>query len=94
MVWLYKRCLSERLKRRCRYYPTCSTYALLALHNLSLFAASCSICGRLYRCSSVCSKVYPRLDYPLPDDTKIIGSDYHRRLIERTSKSTNGVCAD
>ena len=30
-VWIYKKCISPLLPHTCRFYPTCSTYMILAI---------------------------------------------------------------
>jgi len=53
MVWiiqLYQYVLSPYLKPCCRFYPTCSQYAILAIQNYGLFKGIGLACYRLLRC--------------------------------------------
>jgi hypothetical protein len=65
LIWFYKDHLSERLGRECRYYPSCSVYALLALHNCPLPTALWKILGRFYRCSTLYRGRIERVDFPI-----------------------------
>lgn len=47
---LYKRFLSPLLPRACRFSPTCSEYARLALIKHGLWHGSLAALGRLARC--------------------------------------------
>jgi len=46
----YKRWLSPWLPRACRFTPTCSEYARLALLEHGLVRGGIKACGRLCRC--------------------------------------------
>jgi putative membrane protein insertion efficiency factor len=46
----YKRRLSPLLPRSCRFTPTCSEYARLALLRYGLWRGSALTAGRLMRC--------------------------------------------
>lgn len=46
----YKRRLSPLLPRSCRFSPTCSEYARLALLRYGLWRGSALTAGRLMRC--------------------------------------------
>ncbi|HEX2643074.1 MAG TPA: membrane protein insertion efficiency factor YidD [Thermoanaerobaculia bacterium] len=47
---LYKRFLSPLLPRACRFSPTCSEYARLALLRRGFWRGSLAALGRLARC--------------------------------------------
>jgi putative membrane protein insertion efficiency factor len=47
---LYKRFLSPLLPRACRFSPTCSEYARLALIRRGFWRGSLAALGRLARC--------------------------------------------
>lgn len=49
-VWLYRRCVSPFKPRCCRFHPTCSAYAMQALHERGAFAGSWLTLRRLLRC--------------------------------------------
>lgn len=60
MVRAYQRLAPDVIRDRCRFEPSCSNYALLALEKHSLGAALILIAKRLSRCR------YPNegVDYP------------------------------
>ncbi|HXO22770.1 MAG TPA: membrane protein insertion efficiency factor YidD [Thermoanaerobaculia bacterium] len=47
---LYKRRISPLLPRSCRFTPTCSEYASLALRKYGLLRGGTRAAGRLLRC--------------------------------------------
>ncbi|MDR2639749.1 MAG: membrane protein insertion efficiency factor YidD [Helicobacteraceae bacterium] len=61
LVRLYQIVLSPFLGRWCRFYPSCSTYALWELERRSLPAALARIIWRLARCNPLCKGGF---DYP------------------------------
>lgn len=50
MIRIYQRVLSPLLGPRCRFYPTCSHYAVEALQKHGLLRGSCYAARRLCRC--------------------------------------------
>jgi uncharacterized protein len=50
-ILAYQRLLSPALPRRCKYYPTCSEYALEAVRELGLVRGSILAGWRLARCN-------------------------------------------
>lgn len=50
LIKIYQKTISPLLPARCRYYPTCSSYAKTALLNHSLFKAIFLIAKRLLSC--------------------------------------------
>ena len=50
-IYLYQVCISPFLGRNCRFYPTCSNYALEALKEYKLFIALKLIIVRVLRCN-------------------------------------------
>ncbi|HEX4870898.1 MAG TPA: membrane protein insertion efficiency factor YidD [Nevskiaceae bacterium] len=67
-VQLYKRLISSWLPPRCRFHPTCSTYALQALHRHGPWTGSRLTLCRLLRCHPLnpggVDPVPDRLDRP------------------------------
>ncbi|MDO4900739.1 membrane protein insertion efficiency factor YidD [Actinomyces sp.] len=51
LVELYQRWISPALPRRCRYYPTCSAYAVEALRTHGAFKGMLLAIWRLLRCN-------------------------------------------
>ncbi|SEH11094.1 membrane protein insertion efficiency factor YidD [Thermoleophilum album] len=50
-IRLYQRLLSPALAPRCKYYPTCSEYAVRALREHGLLRGSALAVWRLLRCN-------------------------------------------
>lgn len=50
MVKAYQYLLSPLMGSRCRFYPSCSSYAIQALHLYGLFTSSFLILKRILRC--------------------------------------------
>lgn len=46
----YKKIISPLLPPACRYYPTCSEYAMLAIDRFGIFAGSWLAIKRILRC--------------------------------------------
>lgn len=84
LISLYRRLISPLLPPRCRYYPSCSSYALTALRERGLVVGSLLAAWRIVRCNpwslGGVDPVPPRTgeqaarndDVPAPDD--ILGS--------------------
>jgi putative membrane protein insertion efficiency factor len=50
-IRLYMRLISPALPRRCKYEPTCSAYAVLAIRELGVLRGSILAAWRLARCN-------------------------------------------
>jgi putative membrane protein insertion efficiency factor len=50
-VFLYRKLISPFLAPRCRYYPTCSSYAVEAVKTYGVFRGSILAAWRLVRCN-------------------------------------------
>jgi uncharacterized protein len=50
-VRLYQRAVSPALPRRCRYYPSCSEYAVQAVRRFGVFRGLVLAVWRLLRCN-------------------------------------------
>jgi len=50
-VHLYRRVISPALPQRCKYYPSCSTYALQSVRELGVVRGSIVAAWRLARCN-------------------------------------------
>ena len=50
LVYVYKYCISPLLPHTCRFYPTCSTYAVLALKEFGFFKGSYLAIKRILKC--------------------------------------------
>ncbi|MDR0746764.1 MAG: membrane protein insertion efficiency factor YidD [Helicobacteraceae bacterium] len=62
LIRLYQMTLSPFLGRQCRFYPSCSEYALWSFAQKPFFAALFSTAWRLARCSPLTKG---GIDYPL-----------------------------
>ena len=62
LVRLYQLTLSPVLPPSCRFYPSCSQYALDALRRKRLFRALGMIVWRLMRCNPFCRGGYDPVD--------------------------------
>lgn len=50
VIYIYRWCISPLLGERCRFYPSCSQYAIEALHTHSLSRSLWLIVRRIGRC--------------------------------------------
>jgi len=50
-IYLYKRFLSPHLPRRCKYEPSCSTYAIEAVERFGVIRGTVLGCWRILRCN-------------------------------------------
>ncbi len=54
LVWTYRLTLSKVLPPTCRFRPSCSHYALIALKNRGLVAGGILVAYRILRCNPFC----------------------------------------
>ena len=80
-ISVYRRWLSPLLPRACRFEPSCSHYAILALHTHTPVRALGLIGWRIARCQPFCEG---GTDYPPPgrygDARRLIPTDTSRSL--------------
>jgi putative membrane protein insertion efficiency factor len=50
LIGVYQRLISPLLGPSCRFHPTCSTYAIQAIHRYGPFGGSARALARLARC--------------------------------------------
>jgi uncharacterized protein len=50
-VWFYQRAISPGLPARCRYYPTCSEYAVQAIRRYGVLRGAVLAVWRILRCN-------------------------------------------
>lgn len=68
LVKVYRLAISPLLGPRCRYYPTCSEYALVALQHHGALKGSWLAIKRIARCHPGCEGgIDPVPGVPLPD---------------------------
>ena len=51
LIYLYKFCISPLLPNTCRFYPTCSTYAVLAIKEFGVIKGTMLSINRILRCN-------------------------------------------
>ena len=51
IIKLYQRFLSPIIGRQCKYYPTCSNYAILAIDKYGIIRGSIMAIYRIIRCN-------------------------------------------
>lgn len=61
-IKFYQRYISVLFGQKCRYYPSCSNYALWYFKNENFFIASFKICLRILRCNQL---FRGGVDYPV-----------------------------
>lgn len=77
LVYLYRWCISPLLGPRCRFYPSCSEYALIALKKHGAIQGGWLAIKRISRCHPGCEGGFdPVPGVPLPNfDTKDSNDD-------------------
>lgn len=65
-IKVYKKFISPLLIRRCRFYPSCSTYAYEALEQYGILKAVSLIVWRIARCNPLCEGGFD----PVPKNRK------------------------
>lgn len=55
---IYKYFISSFMKHNCRFYPSCSSYFLLAIQKLSLYKSILLCIRRIFKCSCLFSGGY------------------------------------
>lgn len=66
IIKFYKRCISPHMEHRCRFVPTCSTYALEAIEIHGVFKGLILTLWRLFRCNPLFRAGFD----PVPPSTK------------------------
>lgn len=94
MLRLYKRCISPLLPPACRYYPTCSAYAMTLFAHENALLASYHTLLRLLRCNALFAGGldFPRVSVTLTLDSRSICSSLghlgHDEALKNNKKST------
>lgn len=88
-IYLYRKLVSPFIAPRCRYYPSCSTYAVDALKNYGPIRGSILAAWRLVRCNPFSDGGF---DYV--EDQKLFKSRHvHSHACENHHKPRNGATA-
>ena len=82
IIRFYQRWISAALPARCKYYPTCSAYAILAIRSKGIFIGSALGLWRLVRCNPWSMG---GIDYP-PGGREILAAEKHDKSIGKVSK--------
>lgn len=80
LIAVYKRLLSPLLGKRCRFHPTCSEYARIAVVRFGPLRGSALAAWRLLRCQPLCDG---GLD-PVPSTFTLTRCRSHRKSSEDT----------
>jgi uncharacterized protein len=67
LIRLYQRFISPFIGPRCRFYPTCSAYAVEAIRKRGVIRGSIKAIWRIMRCNPLCQGGHDPVDKP-PDD--------------------------
>ncbi|WP_104697690.1 MULTISPECIES: membrane protein insertion efficiency factor YidD [unclassified Helicobacter] len=62
LIFFYQKLISPVFMPSCRYYPTCSNYALWCFSTQGFFSASWSVFKRILRCNQLFKG---GIDYPI-----------------------------
>jgi putative membrane protein insertion efficiency factor len=65
-IWLYQRLISPALGPRCRYYPSCSEYAIRSIRGFGILRGSVLAVWRLLRCNPL-----SRGGFDYPEDQRL-----------------------
>lgn len=79
LIRFYQRWISPAFPARCKYYPTCSAYAILAIRSKGFFIGGALALWRLVRCNPWSMG---GIDYP-PGGREIVMGDTSQQLIAR-----------
>ncbi|ANK59865.1 membrane protein insertion efficiency factor YidD [Loigolactobacillus backii] len=77
LIRIYQRYLSPALPKSCRYYPTCSHYAIEAIEQYGVFKGSLMAISRLLRCQPFVTGGFD----PVPGKF-LIGRNHNQQEIE------------
>nr|WP_321255933.1 membrane protein insertion efficiency factor YidD [uncultured Pseudodesulfovibrio sp.] len=67
LIWLYQKLISPLLPQACRFYPTCSEYAMEAVTLHGAFKGGLLTLWRLLRCQPFCSGGFDPVPAVWPD---------------------------
>jgi len=58
LIKFYRKVISPLKKPCCRFYPTCSTYALISIDRFGVFKGGALTLWRILRCNPLCKGGY------------------------------------
>lgn len=82
LVRFYQRWISPAFPARCKYYPTCSTYALLAIRSRGVLVGTVLTVWRIVRCNPWSMG---GIDYP-PGGRGIMAAENDQNLARKVNK--------
>lgn len=74
LIQCYKRWLSPLLGTRCRFHPSCSDYARVAIHRFGAWRGTWLGLHRIAHCQPLCEGGHD----PVPDEFRLWPSHRHR----------------
>lgn len=91
LVRFYRRFISRLLPPMCRYYPSCSTYALEVLEKKPTFTALVMIAWRLLRCNPMTAGGYDPVEPDPAEPVSVTGGPgSHSVYDDKPLKESNG----
>ena len=70
LIWFYKLAISPWLKPTCSYYPTCSSYMLIAIKKHGLIRGIALGANRIIRCNKPHDEIYDDVPENIKGDFK------------------------
>lgn len=64
LIKFYQKHISSHLPAQCRFYPTCSAYAVTAIEYYGVFKGGLMTLWRLLRCNPMCKGGYDPVPVP------------------------------
>jgi len=86
LIWLYKITLSPALGGQCRYWPTCSTYALHAYSQHGSLRGTWLTLRRLARCHPLAKGGYDPVPVPEAVSGTVPATDQNRTTNHREAR--------
>lgn len=82
LIRFYQRWISPAFPARCKYYPTCSAYALLAIRSKGVLVGTVLTVWRIVRCNPWSMG---GIDYP-PGGREIMAAENDQNLARKVNK--------
>ena len=82
LIRFYQRWISPAFPARCKYYPTCSAYALLAIKSKGVLVGTVLTVWRIVRCNPWSMG---GIDYP-PGGREIMAAENDQNLARKVNK--------
>lgn len=82
LIRFYQRWISPAFPARCKYYPTCSAYALLAIKSKGVLVGTVLTVWRIVRCNPWSMG---GIDYP-PGGREIMAAEHDQNMARKVNK--------